>query len=397
MAAPRVAVVCDMIEENWPSMELVAEMLIASLRDGQREAVSAVRVCPPMRRRVSLPPANGNGNGAHAVPAPGLRFNIDRGLNRFWDYPRLLRRTRAEFDLFHIVDHSYGHLVHHLPPERTVVTCHDLHTFQSLLEPEKPGRSRPYRAMTRHILTGMTRAARVVFDTSAVRDAALAHGLVAPERARVAHLGVHPAYTARADRAADEAAARLLGQVDAAAPEVLHVGGTFLRKRIDLVLRVFAEVRRRVPEARLVRVGGPFTPGQAALAAELGLDGAVTVLPFVDRATLAAVYRRAALVIIPSEEEGFGLPVLEAMTCGTPVVASDLAVLREVGGGAATFVEFGAVEEWGGTVVGLLEERRLDPERWEERRRAGLARAARFSWSEYARNMVDVYQEVVSR
>ncbi|HEV2734380.1 MAG TPA: glycosyltransferase, partial [Longimicrobiaceae bacterium] len=138
-------------------------------------------------------------------------------------------------------------------------------------------------------------------------------------------------------------------------------------------------------------------PEQAALAAELGLDGAVAVLPFVDRATLAAVYRRAALVVIPSEEEGFGLPVLEAMTCGTPVVASDLAVLREVGGGAATFVEFGAVEAWGGTVVGLLEERRLDPERWEERRRAGLARAARFSWSEYARNMVDVYQEVVSR
>ena len=61
------------------------------------------------------------------------------------------------------------------------------------------------------------------------------------------------------------------------------------------------------------------------------------MLPFLDRATLAAVYRRSALVLLPSEREGFGLPVLEALACGTPVVASDIDALREVGGDAVRY------------------------------------------------------------
>ena len=72
-----------------------------------------------------------------------------------------------------------------------------------------------------------------------------------------------------------------------------------------------------------MRVGGPFTAAQQAQVRELGLGDAIVVLPLLDRSTLAAVYRRCALVLMPSEREGFGLPVLEALACGTPVVASD--------------------------------------------------------------------------
>ena len=66
--------------------------------------------------------------------------------------------------------------------------------------------------------------------------------------------------------------------------------------------------------------------------AALGLGHNIRVLPFVDRPVLAALYRRASLVLLPSEREGFGLPLVEAMACGISVVASDLPVLREVGG-----------------------------------------------------------------
>ena len=80
---------------------------------------------------------------------------------------------------------------------------------------------------------------------------------------------------------------------------------------------------------------GRSPPNSAfARASSASLD-AIVVLPFVDRATLAAVYRRAALALLPSEREGFGLPLVEALACGTPVVASDIPVLREVGGDAA--------------------------------------------------------------
>lgn len=391
--APRVAVLCDLLEERWPSMDLVPDMLLRTLGEMEAPGVTAVRVRPSMRRRFSSEPAPG---AEGDVYERRLRVNLDRGLNRFWDYPRLLRRRRGEFDVFHVVDHAYGQLVHRLPPERTVVTCHDLHTFQCLLDPVRAPRSAAFRAMTGYVLRGLGRAGRVVFDTAAVRDEAVGRGLVSPERASVAHLGVDPACSPHPDAAAERAAAALLGAARADAPEVLHVGGTFARKRIDLLLRIFAEVRRAVPGARLVRVGGPFTEEQARLAAGLGIADAVAVLPFLDKAVLAAVYRRASLVVLPSEEEGFGLPVIEAMTCGTPVVASDLPVLREVGGAAATFVATGDVAAWGEAVARQLAEPAGDPERWEARRAASAAQAARFTWQEYARSMVKVYREVAA-
>ncbi len=110
---------------------------------------------------------------------------------------------------------------------------------------------------------------------------------------------------------------------------------------------------------------------------------------------LAAVYRRAAVVLQPSDREGFGLPVAEAMACGTPVVASDLKPLREVGGEVASYCPVGDVEAWTTTVSALLEERRANGEAWAARRAAATADARRFNALEHARKMLDVYRELL--
>ena len=124
------------------------------------------------------------------------------------------------------------------------------------------------------------------------------------------------------DAAADVEAARMLGARRHV--ELLHVGSTIPRKRIDVLLDVFAGVRQARPEVRLTRVGGPFTAEQRVRARELGVLDAIHVLPFVDRATLGAVYRRSSLALLTSDREGFGLPIVEALACGTPMVASDI-------------------------------------------------------------------------
>ena len=401
MKASRVAVVCDFREEDWPSMDLIADMLLLHLQRDYANVIEATRICPPMRRRFTRQRSEVSGQrsavsgqrseGHQASNLEGKRFNADRVLNRYWDYPRFVRELKSQFDLFHVVDHSYGQLLHELPPERTVVTCHDLDTFQCLLNPQQEPRSAPFRKMMNRTLSGFRQAARVACVSNATRNELLAHKLVEPDRAVVIPNGVHPACSPNADSQADAIATNLLGPEDERIVDLLHVGSTIPRKRIDLLLRVFAAVHEAVPETRLVRVGNAFTSGQLNLVNELGLAGSIVVLPRLDAEVLAAVYRRAAILLQPSEREGFGLPVIEAMACGTAVVASDLPALREVGGDAALFCAMGDIHGWKETVVGLLG----NEKQMHDREAAGLAQAAKFSWAEHARKTVALYNELL--
>jgi glycosyltransferase involved in cell wall biosynthesis len=394
----RLALVCDYLEERWASMDLVAEMVREHLGRGHDGEVVVTAVRPPFHRRAMLVPAAGR--------AAGVAWNADRALNRMVDYPRALRAIdrRERFDLYHIVDHTYAQLVHAQPPGRTVVTCHDLDTFRCLLEPDLEPRPRWFRAMARRILTGLQKAAAVACDSAATLGAIRRHDLLPADRLRVVYLAVHPECSPEPDPLADAEADRLLGPADpAAGPSLLHVGTNIPRKRIDVLLDCFAAVRRSMPGARLVKVGGGFTPEQERQARDLGVLDAITFLPPFsprssrDRAALAAVYRRADLVLQPSDAEGFGLPVAEALACGTQVLASDLPVLREVGGDAAVYRPVGDVPAWAEAATSMLDEHRRSADSWYARRRAGLEQAAKFRWTTHVAQLVQIYRDVLAQ
>jgi glycosyltransferase involved in cell wall biosynthesis len=381
----RVAVIADYAEERWPSMDLVADMLMSHLAAEHAATIDATLVRPVMPKRLTR-----IARGAHGAP-PGP----DRVAARFFDYPRVLAALPAGFDVHHVVDHSYAHLLHSLPAGRTLVTCHDLDAFRSVLQPEEERRSWPYRWMARRILSGLRLASHVACDSEATRAALVAVAGFPEDRLSVISNGTDTGGEPDADAAADVEAARMLGPRHFV--ELLHVGSTIPRKRIDVLLDVFAGVRRARPEVRLTRVGGPFTAEQRVRARDLGVLDAIHVLPFVDRATLAAVYRRSALALLPSDREGFGLPIVEALACGTPMVASDIPVLREIGSGAVTYCALEAPGPWVETILWLLRERETDAAAWQARRTAGLARAADFSWSRYTEGVVARYHAIAGR
>lgn len=380
----RLGILCDIVEENWPSMDLVGEMLFEHVQRDHANSFAATRLSPPLRRRFTRLRPNGH------------FFNADRLVNRFWDYQKWLRPQTGGFDLFHLVDHSYSQLLLDLPPHRTIVSCHDLDTFRCLLEPHREPRSRMFKKMMRHVLDGFRKAALVACDSAATRDELLAHGLIAPERLRVVPLGVHPTCRPEPDPAAEKEARRLLNDWPADVINLLHVGSTIQRKRIDVLLKVFAGVHKEFPKARLVRVGGPFTAAQMKSVKQYKLEDAIVVLPHLTREVLAAIYRRASLVLQTSDAEGFGLPVVEAMACGTPVVASDLPVLREVGGDAAVYCPVGDLSSWTETIAHLLIKRNTQSQQWSQRRDSGIAQAAKFSWAAYTRSMVGLYEEILA-
>jgi glycosyltransferase involved in cell wall biosynthesis len=401
----RVAIVADFAEEGWPSMDLVADELFDRLRANHSNQVSSALVRPPFRRRFSHRAASPTGfvGGAHAAGDADkfqrARFNLDRLLNRFVDYPRHLQRLSDNFDVFHITDHSYAHLVRTVSPSRAIVTCHDLDAFRIVLDAATQSHPRrltamPLRLMAARQLRGLRRAAVVACVSLSTRQELLQHRLIATDRTVTIPNGVAGIFAPCADLEADREAARMLGPAGADIFEILHVGSTIPRKRIDILLRTFAAIRAIYPDARLLRVGGPFTSEQGKLARELHVENAAVVLPFVTSAVLAAIYRRASVVMIPSEREGFGLPLVEAMACGAPVIASDLAVLHEIGGAAVEFAPVGDVSAWVSVALRLIRERIDDPVRSKSRCTKALKHAANFSWSEYARRYVELYRRV---
>jgi len=385
MIRPRVAVVADLAEERWHSMDLVAEMLMLGFRSPGDRLVEPVQIRPEMVRRFTRIPGLGRLGPARTA---------DRIVNRLWDYRCALASQVGDFDLFHIVDHSYAHLASVLPRGRSVVTCHDIDAFAGAL-PGTRAESRAGRLLAGRLLAGLQSATRIVCVSHATRDALVEADIVDPSRIVVVPWGLHPSCTPHRDGRSDAAAEAHLGPLDPDRPEILHVGSTIPRKRIDVLLDVFARLRARHPALRLVRVGGPFSRRQRRQVSRLGLDGAITVLPFLERPVLASVYRRAAVVLQPSEREGFGLPVAEAMACGTPVVASDLAPLREVGGGIAAYCPVGDLASWVEAVSALLDERVEDGPAWAARRAASLENAQRFDAVDHARRMLDVYAELL--
>lgn len=370
MSPLRVAVVADLAEERWPSMDLVADMLTTHLAKTSTDTgIVASLLRPTLKPR-------GEGLG--------------RFVNRFWDYARWLRTHADNYDLFHVVDHSYAHLVHVLPAQRTVVTCHDVDAFLSIADPALT-QSRLPTSVVRVLLSGLRRAARVTCDSRATFDDLTRYGLVPANRLHVVPNGTHELFSPVPDGHADAIINGLLGRGAAGGLDLLHVGTTIPRKRIDLLLRIVAAVRKHEPRVRLVKAGGALTAEQKDLAASLGLTDHVLQLPSLDTAVLAALYRGSALVLLTSDREGFGLPIVEALASGTPIVATDLPVLREVGGNAARYCPLEDVGAWRDEILRCLR-RRDEPHELEKWRTAALAQSRLFSWEAYAASMTHVYR-----
>jgi glycosyltransferase involved in cell wall biosynthesis len=382
MRYPPVGIVCDLFDERWVSMDLVADELVEALR-GRAAGVDPVVFRPAMPRRLpSLP----------GVLRPlGAGGTAERLFNRYREYPRWLLANHRDLPVYHVIDHSYAHLVAALPAGRSIVTCHDLDAFRCVLEPAAERRPAWFRALAQRTLDGLRQAARVVCVSDAVRRELLSHGIADDARVSVAANGVVASFAPEPDPTADAEAARLLGP-QPSHPEVVSVGSTIPRKRLDVLIRAFAALMSSHADARLIRVGG-LTAEQKGLAASLGALPRIVEVPFVERRVLAAIYRRGAMSMVTSDREGFGLPVAESLACGTPVVASDIPALRETGGDAAVYCPAGDAGAFATAAARLIDE----PEHLRDARAAeGRAHAGRFTWESHAAHAETLYRDVAA-
>lgn len=229
------------------------------------------------------------------------------------------------------------------------------------------------------IRSAMRRAQRILTISEFSRQMALDHLGCDPDRIDVAPLGVDPRFRPLAD---DEREATLR-KYGISQPFILHVGRLQRRKNLIRLLAAFQRLRlqERIPH-QLVLVGRESWDTREILAARdrMGLREHVVHVGYGAAEDLPAFYGGADLVVFPSLYEGFGLPVLEAMACGVPVVTSRVTSLPEVAGDAALLVDptcVDAIAEGMHAVLGSSDLRA-------ELRRRGLARARSFTWERTA-------------
>ena len=226
------------------------------------------------------------------------------------------------------------------------------------------------------------RAVRVLTPSRFSAGEITAYLGVEPSRITVTPLGLDSRWRA-GPAAAERAAARDWLGFDG--PFVLHLGAVHQRRNVDLLVRGFAALERR--PARLVIAGPsiPPAPDLVPLAAELGLEDRLILREWVPEEHLRGLLGEAGALAYLSSYEGFGLPALEAMACGTPVVALRRASLPEVLGGAAVWIE----EEAPQAVAEALKEVLDHPSRADELSTLGRRRAAGFTWRRCAGQTLD--------
>ena len=293
------------------------------------------------------------------------------------------RRWAGGIDVFHGTD------VVGVPLGRaTVVTVHDVSALQ------RPAQVSPLnRWYLRRALPRMVGSADAVITPSEATAAAIRERLdVPPEAVHVVPHGVdHDRFRPQDPEAARR---RVDGELDIAVGTGygLVVGTLEPRKNLDTVLEAWAGLRPRIP---LVVVGADGWANVALIehAQRLGIGDLVRRTGRVPDALLANLYAGARLVVSMSWDEGFGLPVLEAMACGTPVVASDCGSLPEVTGGAAVLVAPTDVRALTEAVTAIVGDATLRARLGE----AGRRRAAAFHWEETARRTVAVYATALAR
>jgi glycosyltransferase involved in cell wall biosynthesis len=299
---------------------------------------------------------------------------------RYWDqyirYQWLSRNVQG--DVNHVIDHGYGHLLHSLCKEKSVVTFHD--SVVNKLDDI----SWRTRFSVRYSFLALRKAARIITDSEISRNDFLNLVDFPEERVHVIYPGVDSAFRILEDRI------ELRKLYNFPSSFILHVGNNLPYMNVDGVLYTLQHLVRNGVDISLVRVGGQLTPKQESFLNETNLKSKVIQLGTIPLEHLVAAYNCAELLIYPAHYAGFGLPPLEAMACGTPVICSNRGSLPEIAGDASLMIDPEDHANIADVTAKLLTDRMLQ----EKYRAKGLQQAKLYSWDTTAAKVLSIYRSV---
>jgi glycosyltransferase involved in cell wall biosynthesis len=244
------------------------------------------------------------------------------------------------------------------------------------------------RLYEKYLKQALPRVCRIIAISEQTKRDIIDIAGVEPNRVHVIYLALEKRF--RKLEGAEEELRKLYGL---SGRFLLYAGGIEYRKGCDLLLRAFQPIAQRNKELSLVMVGnaeGRYPEEIRSLTGELGLRDRVIFTGFVPDDHLPLFYNGAQIFVYPSTYEGFGLPVLEAMACGAPVITTSGTSIPEVAGDAARFFPTGDKD----ALIGEIEDLLANPDLSKELGERGIKRASEFTWARVVRQTRAVYQEV---
>jgi len=321
-------------------------------------------------------------NQANLSNLRAVHLKTSRIRGHWWAVGLPLYVTKARFDLFHGTNFEVPFW-----NRRSVVTIHDL---SALLHREKHRDSLARRARLRLPIVAKL-ARKIITPTESVKREVCEHLRVKANKVIAIPSAARQSFRPVPSEQTVETRKRLAIEDDF----LLFVGTLEPRKNLLTLLKAFDQIVRQTSlRPQLVIAGGEgwLMDETFLFIKDSGIGDRLRLTGYLGDDELRALYSACRIFIYPSLYEGFGLPPLEAMACGAPVIAGRVPALREVLGNAARLVDPLSVEALAGSIVDLIEND-------EERRRlasSGPQHAARFSWEQTARLTLNVYRDVMS-
>ena len=300
---------------------------------------------------------------------------------------------RERFDLYHAVDNLSLPLFWPKGKTRYVLTVHDL---IPLLFPQ--GVKKRHAYYFRLAIGRLLKLAdAIIVDSGYTRDRIAERFEACAGKVSVVHPGVD---TSRFRPLADKTMTRQLGERYGLGddPYLLYVGNIEPRKNLSAVISAYAEMLsaakvKSKPHLIIAGANGGLCDEVLARPARLGISQRVHFIGEVSDDELPRLYAGASVFLFPSFHEGFGLPVLEAMACGIPVITSNVTSLPEIAGDAAILIDPANTQALADAMIRVLGNEALAG----ELRQKGLERVKRFTWEETARQTLEVYERVCRR
>jgi glycosyltransferase involved in cell wall biosynthesis len=296
-------------------------------------------------------------------------------------YSNLVKSKAKNGNVKHIVYQNLAYLLNLVDLEKTIVTCHDLIPWVY-----EKDRSPFWKAN----INGLKKAGRIITVSSFSKNEIINHLKYPADRIHVIPNAVdHSIYYKNPDKT-------ILNRLNIARddPIILYVGSEEPRQNVDKLIKAFAKLKNKIPNAKIIKIGDSNLLGTREklfkLINKLNLQKDIIFAGSVPEKELPQWYNAADLLVYPCDYAGFGLPPLEAMACGTPVITSNTTSLPEVVGDAGIMIDPADINKLSQEIYGVLTDKDLQ----KDMSKKGLKRARMFNWDKSAYKTLEIYEKM---